>query len=413
MKRLYIVSRSVGVDPDTSMPFPSMLDLPRLSSNLELIGLGVRTVSFLRVQVYSVGAYFATEALASLKGKQKPKIGAEEAFIAQMLEMPYDTAIRIVPVKNTAHSHLRDGFVRALLARIQSARKAGQLTLEEEEATGLAVETFKGFFPTGKVPRGKSLLLVRRGRDGALLLEYEGRLLGTLQNDFLSKQLMLAYFANNGKEISPKSASTSVSAPAPPLPSLSNRGLASAVLLSRSQFERRTVKQLQEELGGRGLSTKGKKSQLVDRLLESVSKGPPPRSPSVASASTGPSTSGSSGPSRSISTSAVTSATVQSESVITHTPSPIAAGSAPPSELDPAATGHGDGQSITAAPGLIVDKDEQEILAQAAEEAPGGTIEMPNAIFMPGLDTAIEEYEMMIPTSPDMYKYPENNGKPT
>lgn len=32
----------------------------------------------------------------------------------------------------------------------------------------------------------------------------KGKLLGTLQNSFLSKQLLLAYFADNDKEISPK-----------------------------------------------------------------------------------------------------------------------------------------------------------------------------------------------------------------
>ena len=65
---------------------------------------------------------------------------------------------------------------------------------------------------------------------------------------------------------------------------------------------------------------------------------------------------------------------------------------------------------MTAAPGLIIDKSEQDKLAQTAEEAPGGTIEMPNAIFMPGLEEEIEQYELMIPTSPDIYKIPDNYG---
>jgi hypothetical protein len=41
------------------------------------------------------------------------------------------------------------------------------------QAAGLAIETFKGFFPTGKVPKGKSLVLIHSGRNGSLLLEYE------------------------------------------------------------------------------------------------------------------------------------------------------------------------------------------------------------------------------------------------
>lgn len=82
-----------AVDPDTKMAFPSTLSprsLSHISTPLELVGLGVRTVcvstsarlvlpkltfphhhsSFLRVQVYSVGTYFAPEALQRLKGSQ-------------------------------------------------------------------------------------------------------------------------------------------------------------------------------------------------------------------------------------------------------------------------------------------------------------------------------------------------------
>lgn len=76
------------MDPDTSMPFPTILETENSQDKLVLTGLGVRTVyveyfqtglldlinlfcrSFLRVQVYSVGAYIAEDALMRLKGKQ-------------------------------------------------------------------------------------------------------------------------------------------------------------------------------------------------------------------------------------------------------------------------------------------------------------------------------------------------------
>merc|ERR1712093_900000 len=193
------------LDPDTSMAFPASLSTPNTSGALELVGLGVRVVSFLRVQVYSVGAYFSPLALNKVKalsGLKGPDNG--EILVASLLDMPYDMAIRIVPVKNTDHSHLRDGFVRAMMARLSLASKNGSISSEEAETAGASIETFKGFFPNGKVPKGKSMLLIRRGSDGALLIEYEGKLLGTFENPFLSKQMMLAYFAENGKEISPK-----------------------------------------------------------------------------------------------------------------------------------------------------------------------------------------------------------------
>lgn len=39
----------------------------------------------------------------------------------------------VVPVRSTSHTHLRDGFVRAIQARIKLARDSGYLTPEEED----------------------------------------------------------------------------------------------------------------------------------------------------------------------------------------------------------------------------------------------------------------------------------------
>ena len=48
------------VDPATSISFPKSMKMPekiKLSSPLTLVGVGVRTVSFLGIRVYSVGFY--------------------------------------------------------------------------------------------------------------------------------------------------------------------------------------------------------------------------------------------------------------------------------------------------------------------------------------------------------------------
>lgn len=59
---------SVYLDPTTQTAFPSHLASP--AAPLQLVGTGVRTVSFLAVRVYSAGFYLAEGALASplLKG---------------------------------------------------------------------------------------------------------------------------------------------------------------------------------------------------------------------------------------------------------------------------------------------------------------------------------------------------------
>lgn len=121
--------------------------------------------------------------------------GQGEELVSYILDQPYDVSVRIgkrqafvspfvafrlsetlhpsVPTRNTDHSHLRDGFVRAMLARMKQATSSRQITDEQAETSARDLDLFKGFFPSGKVSKGKYMLVTRRGSDGALLLEYE------------------------------------------------------------------------------------------------------------------------------------------------------------------------------------------------------------------------------------------------
>ncbi|KAL7005279.1 poly(A)-binding protein binding protein [Cystobasidiomycetes sp. EMM_F5] len=440
----------VHLDPDTKIMFPSTLKEENMDE-VELIGLGVRVVSFLRVQVYSVGVYFTQEALSQLRVISAADLQSNcEAYISKLLDSG-DAIVRIVPVKNTDFGHLRDGFVRAMLARLNFATKSQAISEAQAETAALAIDTFKSFFPTGKVPRGNSLLLGRRAKDGALLVVYEvehcGRLLGTLSDTFLSKQLLLAYFADNGKEISPKAgilsspdeypnmlaakrsigslraAARAQASTVPPVPSTPSRSLVSAVLLSsqKGQLERQTVKQLQSELRGRGLSSVGKKKDLVDRLLEAVSRGPAatpsPRSSTVTSQN--PTTAAFSTTSRSVApapssikatssadtANADVSPAVAAETVPVFSPSPVIAGSQPPTAGEAAPK-----DAVLAGPGLVVDKSTADQAAEQAEAVPGGGIDMPamtasqpTNINLPSTEIAADNAEIMIPSLPDQY----------
>lgn len=127
-----------------------------------------------------MGTYFAPEALKRLKGQAsvghglfrsmistywpsvlQPEAQGGEQLVSKLLELPYDVAVRIgkpgllqllfgmtadlklhapinpVPVKNTDHGHLRDGFVRAMLARMKIASSAGSLNDSDSEVRSL------------------------------------------------------------------------------------------------------------------------------------------------------------------------------------------------------------------------------------------------------------------------------------
>ena len=64
-------------DADTGVSFPNQLDNVYDSGVLKLLGLGVRTVSFLRVRVYSLGIYAEESAQRALSAVE---VGAMSNF---------------------------------------------------------------------------------------------------------------------------------------------------------------------------------------------------------------------------------------------------------------------------------------------------------------------------------------------
>ncbi|RSH95398.1 hypothetical protein EHS25_000485 [Saitozyma podzolica] len=207
------------VDTDTSIPFPLRLQLTAHVPPLSLVGLGVRKVSFLRVKVYSAGFYVDEKALAQLDRVPgfatytpqhlltvPPADGGPhlqgEALIRKLLEYPAPCAIRIVPTRKTDFAHLRDGFTRAIMARQKLAHQAGTLSHSDDHLINDAMHALKGLFPAHAIPKGKALVLYRTAK-GALVVEYEGKELGKVDDPWMSRELFLAYFADKDV-ISPK-----------------------------------------------------------------------------------------------------------------------------------------------------------------------------------------------------------------
>lgn len=153
----------------------------------------MRTVSFLKMKVYSAGFY--VDDISLRKVAHQPDSAVDE-LVDRLLTSPAGIAVRIVPVRNTDFGHLRDGFTRTLLARQKEARKAGLLSPEDDERVSEAITEFKGCFPTGSVPKGKELLLVR-SPDGRIFVEYEGRVLGGTKEPWVGRNMIASYFAKN------------------------------------------------------------------------------------------------------------------------------------------------------------------------------------------------------------------------
>jgi hypothetical protein len=199
---------SVRVDAATNVAHNVTLR-PASAPALALVGVGVRTVSFLRMKVYSAGFYvddYTLKRLPSLPGwagyEPAALQGPEaETMVQAVLDAPAACAVNVIPVRNTDFGHLRDGLTRTLLGRQKMARHRGELTAEDDERLAGAMQEFKAIFPGGSVPKGKSLVLVRSA-DGHLHIEYEGRVLGKVANKWMADNLIKAYF-NTASPISP------------------------------------------------------------------------------------------------------------------------------------------------------------------------------------------------------------------
>ncbi|THH32325.1 hypothetical protein EUX98_g1869 [Antrodiella citrinella] len=186
------------VDPATSLAFPNTLRVQSKSPlpDFTLIGVGVRTVSFLGIQVYSIGFY------ADLKNPNLkiPKSATPEQKIEHIVRNT-SCAFRIVPTRSTSYSHLRDGFMRALQARMVLCRQRGLLTQEEESDAQSPLRSFKSMFPNTALAKHTPLdilLLAPEPKQPRTLIVRD---LGALHNDWVAQEFVMAYF--EGKGLSP------------------------------------------------------------------------------------------------------------------------------------------------------------------------------------------------------------------
>lgn len=196
----------------------------------QLMGLGVRTVSFLGIEVYVVGMYVATEDIALLQRALVKKIAPGGSTLVagekdKLKELLYDpeegtriwsdllkesgarTLIRIVPVKKTDFKHLRDAWVRSLTTRAQSDKDE-----YGDEQFGKSVAELKLLFSGGSIPKGKELLMLRDAK-GKLAIWYDdgkkgAQRLGDVVDERISRAVWLNYLA--GKSVSSEPARKSI-----------------------------------------------------------------------------------------------------------------------------------------------------------------------------------------------------------
>lgn len=176
--------RSGAVDDGKSAALPAGTGIPDEDEEYQLLGLGIRTVSFLSFEVYVVGLYVSHSDLSKLqekivhavaapgastlvqgeKGDLRQKLldeqGSEAIWSSVLKDAGLKSAIRIVPTRSTNFNHLRDGWVRMITAR----RTGPEFT---DPGFEVSLGIFKTLFGARQFKKGKALLL-GRAADGSL-----------------------------------------------------------------------------------------------------------------------------------------------------------------------------------------------------------------------------------------------------
>lgn len=224
-------------EDSTSLALPAGLGDSR--EEYHLIGLGLRTVSFLSIKVYVVGLYVAASDLAKLQAafvRQAAEVAAastlvlsEKDKLRDMLLSPEQSeqvwneflqtsnvrsVMRVVPTRDTDFSHLRDGWVRAVEGRANSSNKYVD---PQDELFGDSVGLFKIMFSGAgkpKVKKGKAILLERDA--GGILRAWVQNdsapdgfdKLGEMSDERISRLIWLGYLG--GKNVASQAARVNI-----------------------------------------------------------------------------------------------------------------------------------------------------------------------------------------------------------
>ncbi|KAI0762663.1 chalcone-flavanone isomerase-domain-containing protein [Fomes fomentarius] len=183
------------VDPATSIAFPTTLKIQSKTPlpTFTLMGVGVRTVSFLGIKVYSVGFY----ADLSNPNLAIPKDATPEEKIEYLVKNSA-CVLRMIPTRSTSYSHLRDGYMRAMQARQILLKQRGELTPDDELAIQSPLRKLKSMFPNTPLAKHSPLDILATAPSPKQQRNLIVRDLGSVQSDWLAREFVLAYFEGPG-----------------------------------------------------------------------------------------------------------------------------------------------------------------------------------------------------------------------
>lgn len=148
------------VEPKSGRTFPIRLRVPGGSDLHTLAGTGIRTKTFLKVQVYAFGLYVdapaATSALQAWAGRSARDLEQDPSFYRELLEGRFGMTLRLVMTRDVSGDDMAGAFGDALRPRVVLA--ARKLNLPGGEA---ALTRFRGYFDVEELTEGTELVFSR------------------------------------------------------------------------------------------------------------------------------------------------------------------------------------------------------------------------------------------------------------
>jgi hypothetical protein len=166
------------VEPRSGRAFPITLRVPGGNDFHTLVGTGIRTKTFLRVQVYAFGLYVdaptATSALQAWAGRSARDLEQDQSFYRALLEGRFGMTLRLVMTRDVSGDDMAEAFDDALRPRV--VRAARELNMRGGEA---ALARFRSYFDVEELTEGTELLFSWLP-DGTLVSSVRGQVKGEI-----------------------------------------------------------------------------------------------------------------------------------------------------------------------------------------------------------------------------------------
>lgn len=190
------------IEPSSKRAFPVGITVPGREVQHTLAGTGIRTKTFLKIQVYAYGLYVDREGaratLAPWQGDSAKELKDDDQFYRTLLEDNFAKSLRLHMTRDVGGDDMAGAFDDALGPRVDRAAEQGMAGGRE------ALQQFRGYFNVEELKK-ESVLTFSWLPGGTLVTAVNGELRGEIESPALCWALFDVYLGekpimNKGKE---------------------------------------------------------------------------------------------------------------------------------------------------------------------------------------------------------------------